>query len=46
MIYCAAIDSFSAAEGGNRITVSFEGEGSAVVSGFAGPHVGVRFVIR
>ena len=38
--------SFSATEGGNRITVSFEGEGSAVVSGFAGPHVGVQFVIR
>ena len=37
---------FSGVPGANRVTVSFEGEGSAVVSAFAGPHVGIRFVIR
>jgi len=37
---------FSGATGVNLVTVSFAGEGSAVVSSFAGPHVGVQFVIR
>ena len=37
---------FSGTPGANLVTVSFEGEGSAVVSAFAGPHVGIRFVIR
>ena len=37
---------FSGAAGVNRVTISFTGAGSAVVSGFAGPHVGVQFVIR
>ena len=37
---------FSGATGVNRVTILFEGAGSAVVSSFAGPHVGVQFVIR
>ena len=37
---------FSGTAGVNRVTVSFTGEGSAVLSAFAGPHVGVRIVIR
>ena len=37
---------FSGTPGANLVTVSFTGEGSAVLRAFAGPHVGIRFVIR
>jgi hypothetical protein len=37
---------YTPALGANRITISFEGEGSAVLSEFAGPLVGAKFIIR
>ena len=42
----AGLYTYTPAVGENLVSISFEGEGSAVVSGFAGPHVGGRFVIR
>ena len=37
---------FKNAAGANRITISFEGAGSAVVSGFSGPQVGLNIIVR
>ena len=38
--------SYESAVGENRLYISFEGEGRAVVSAFKGPFVGSRFIVR
>ena len=42
----AGLYTYTPVVGDNFISISFEGAGSVVLSGFAGPHVGTQFVIR